>query len=126
MTSLTGRKRITSVITEAFQNAVNHGAGRPTVRLKTEGDHCIVATSNRILNGDREKIIKRLEEINGLDHNMLKNRYLEAIQQPATQKSCGLGLLAMRRKSGYPLEFNFTEIDTLHTHFFLRVRVRFR
>lgn len=123
MSHLSTRKRIFSVMIEAFQNATKHGVGHPTLQVQHKDNECIIATRNIIRNSDRENLTKRLSEINNLGKNQLRSGYLDVLQQPATAQSCGLGLLFMRRKSGIPLEFNFTEIDTLHSYFFLRVRV---
>jgi len=108
---------------EAFQNAVKHGLGEPQLQLTTGPGGYLVETTNRISNNDRQKITERLSEINTLNEVQLRSQYLDTLQRPATDASCGLGLLFMRRKSGYPLEFNFKEIDTLHSYFYLRIRV---
>ena len=125
MKPLVARKRIFSVMVEAFQNADKHGAGQPTLHLQKDSNQYVIETTNRIRNTDREKITERLSEINTLDEHQLRSKYLEVLQGPATTESCGLGLLFLRRKSGLPLEFNFTEIDTLHSYFYLRVRVSY-
>lgn len=106
---------------EALQNAMKHGAGDTSVSIERNDTRCVITTTNRILNGDREKVTKRLTEINTLDESDVKSRYLETLSSPATGENGGLGLLFMRRKSGAPLGFNFEEIDTLHSYFYLRI-----
>ena len=125
MTPFTGRKRIFTVMIEALQNALKHGIGEPVLQLDREHDHCVISIANRMLTRDRETLSSRLSRINTLDDDQLRSAYLEGLKQPANGENCGLGLITMRRKSGLSLEFNFTEIDTLHSYFYLRVRIAY-
>lgn len=106
---------------EALQNAMKHGEGDPSVTIERDDKRCVITTTNRVLNRDRERIAKRLMEINTLDEATVKSRYRETLTGPTTGENGGLGLLFMRRKSGVPLDFNFKEIDTLHSYFYLRI-----
>lgn len=106
---------------EAFQNAVKHGVGQAAMQLQNDGDYCVITTRNLIHESDRESITKRLNEINTLTENELKSAYFEGLRHPADGENCGLGLIFMRRKSAFPLEFNFAEMDTLRTYFYLRI-----
>lgn len=119
------KKRIFNIAIEAFQNAVKHGIGKPAMQIKREGNRCVIESSNLIRNDQRQTITERISGINALGEAQLKSKYLEVLQGPANAQSCGLGLLFMRRKSGLPVEFNFKEIDNLHSYFYLRITLIF-
>lgn len=123
MTPITARKRIVTIVIEAFQNALKHGIGPPLLLLQKDQDQYSIYTENRIPTHDRDLIAERLSRINALDDDQLRLAYREGLKQPRNGENCGLGLITMRRKSGSCLEFNFREIDTLHTYFYLRIRV---
>jgi hypothetical protein len=68
---------------------------------------------------------KKLDQINGLDKDGLKELYKEIIKNTtiSDKGGAGLGFVDMARKSGGKLEFEFPEMSSEYCFFCLKVNV---
>jgi hypothetical protein len=68
---------------------------------------------------------QKLDQINGLDKDGLKDLYKEIIKNTTISEKggAGLGFVDMARKSGERLEFDFPEMSPDYCFFCLRVNV---
>jgi len=87
-----------------------------------------VYCGNRILNKDMDVFRNRIESVRLLGKEELKALYKErrkGEREPGS-KGAGLGLIDMARRSGKPMEYQFTKIDDTYSFFSIRVSVEDR
>lgn len=120
-----GRKRLFIFVLENLQNLTRHA-------LKTEHDlmslvvYCktpegyTITTGNAVQKPVEEELRKRLEQINSLDPEQIKEAYRMVLQDSSLSEKggAGLGLLEMARKTGNRLDYAFRPIDR-HLDFFI-------
>ncbi len=122
-------KKIPFLMAESFQNIIRHG-------LKDDGSTAIEGTfgisnrngmfhiysSNLIPNDEAGKIESKLQLVNNLGPEELKAYYQEVLSVGAlsSKGGAGLGLIEMARKSGRPLQFQFSPKGNL-TEFVLQI-----
>jgi hypothetical protein len=124
--SFVGRKRLFMFVLENLQNITrhslnlgNHGMSL-VIYTKTE-DGYTVTTGNAIINEEVKELKDRLEEINRLDPEQIKEIYRTVLQSSdlSSKGGAGLGLLEMARKTGNRLDFDFIPLDNDHSYFIL-------
>ncbi|HNX67438.1 MAG TPA: SiaB family protein kinase [Bacteroidales bacterium] len=124
--SFIGRKRLFVFMLEDLQNITRHTlktgheVGSVVVYSKTN-DGYTVSTGNAINRNEVPDLRKRLEDINRMDPEQIKEVYRTVLQvTDLTEKGgAGLGLLEMARKTGNRLDFNFSPLDKEHDYFIL-------
>jgi hypothetical protein len=124
--SFIGRKRLFIFMLEDLQNITRHTlktgheVGSIVVYSKTD-DGYTVSTGNAISCDEVHDLRKRLEEINRMDSEQIKEVYRTVLQvNDLTEKGgAGLGLLEMARKTGNRLDFSFSPLDNKHDYFIL-------
>jgi len=124
--SFIGRKRLFIFMLEDLQNITRHTlktgheVGSVVVYSKTN-DGYTVSTGNAITRKEVPDLRKRLEDINRMDPEQIKEVYRTVLQvTDLTEKGgAGLGLLEMARKTGNRLDFNFSPLDKIHDYFIL-------
>jgi hypothetical protein len=120
------KRKVFNIMVECLQNIVKHAEDTTGVRdLKSssifmigrEADDYLIVSGNPIRANRIDMLRTKLEEINSLDKDGLKNLYKEIIKNgDLSQKGgAGLGFVDMARKSGQKLEFDFAHIaDDVH------------
>jgi hypothetical protein len=85
----------------------------------------IVTSGNPVRNNTVAKIQSKIEQINALDKDGLKDLYKEIIKNTeiSDKGGAGLGFVDMARKSGEKLGFSFEPINDEFSFFALRVTV---
>lgn len=130
------KRKVFNVMVEALQNIVKHSseanaaAGSLTSQnaifmiAKQPNQYCIL-TGNPIKKSATAELKRKLDDLNILDKEGLKEMYKEIIKntQISDKGGAGLGFVDMARKSGEKLEFNFPEMDADYNFFCLKVNI---
>jgi hypothetical protein len=128
------KRKVFNVMVECLQNIVKHsdeiedivyGSGRNNAvfMMGKQDDKYIVTSGNPITNDKITMLQEKLENINSLDKNGLKQLYMDKIKTtPGLSKKggAGLGFIDMARKSGQKLQFDFEPINENISFFSLK------
>jgi uncharacterized protein DUF6272 len=127
------RKRIYFILVECLQNITKHQdkdtSGNPLdpglFTLQKKKGRYYITTGNIIENENVEKLKGQLEKVNSLDKDELKAFYTEMMitGQISDKGGAGLGLIAMARKSGNKLLYDFRKHNDNKTYFYLRTEI---
>ncbi|QCK14394.1 SiaB family protein kinase [Mangrovivirga cuniculi] len=128
------KRKVFNVMVEALQNIVKHsentennGKGRQNAifMLGKSDSEYLITSGNACKSADVSEIKVKLEKINSLDKDGLKQLYKETIKSGSLSDKggAGLGFVDMARKSGKPLNFDFIEIDDSHSFFSLQTLI---
>lgn len=121
-------KRMFSILLEGLQNIRLHGKhdekGEQLAFLviAANEDSYKIHMANMIENSEVQKITSYLEELNGFEDSVLKERYLSVLSNEfmSAKGGAGLGLITTRMKSG-PLGSRFARLNDEHSLFVLEV-----
>lgn len=126
------KRKVFNVMVECLQNIVKHS---DTIEDKTQnsaifmiGKHnneYIITSGNAVKNDHVDDLKKKLEHINSLDKDGLKELYKEIIKSGSLSEKggAGLGFVDMARKSGQGLEFGFEKLNSEYMFFSLQTRI---
>lgn len=128
------KRKVFNVMVECLQNIVKHGEDLNALKeqkpsaifmIGKQGQAYIITSGNPILNSDVEKLSAKLDQINGLDKEGLKQLYKDIIKNTdlSEKGGAGLGFVDMARKSGQKLEYDFQKIDEKYHFFSLRTTI---
>ena len=131
------RKRVYFIMVECLQNITRHQEDKPknailpsefglfVVRRKNYAYY--ITTGNLIKNESIENISTRIETINSMDGETLKNYSREILKEGnySNKGGAGLGLIEMARKSGRKLKYNFHNLGDGYSYFYLHMCVPF-
>src|SRR6267142_1159409 len=122
------KRKVVNGMVEALQNIVKHSDELVDGVIKShaaifligrEENRYSVMSGNAIRNSNISKLKEKLDRINGLDKEGLKELY-----KAITEKGgAGLGFVDMARKSGTKLEYEFPEMSAEYSFFCLKVNV---
>lgn len=111
---ITGRKRLFMFVLESLQNIVKHGTRldrgmMPLVAYSKAGEGYRVVTANVIAGDHVENLRKRLEQVNNLDVQGIRELYKKILMNTefSEKGGAGLGLIEMAVKTGNRLDFDF-------------------
>jgi hypothetical protein len=132
------RKKVFNILVESLQNIYHHAEestlpeSKETLERKTalvlimkEQNHFIVKTGNYI-DVDKVKELKdRIDNINSLDKDGLKEYYQSSLSNSmvSSKGNAGLGMIDIARKSGNKLGFEFLKINNQTSFFCLNVKI---
>jgi len=125
------KRKVFNILVECLQNVVKHGeklenldvAGTvPALMIGREESQYIITSGNAMFTDNVEDLTSRIEEINSLDREGLKQLYKRIMKDNVISEKggAGLGLVDMARKSGKPLSYDFTKIDDELSFFSLK------
>ncbi|MEH0154593.1 SiaB family protein kinase [Limibacter armeniacum] len=128
------KRKVFNVMVECLQNISKHAekfeensmTKNNAIFMIGKKDHAYFITSgNAVMNNDVAVISSKLEEINGLDKDGLKELYKSVIKNGKLSEKggAGLGFIDMAKKSGQKLRFDFEPIDESLTFFSLKTTV---
>ena len=128
------KRKVFNVMVEALQNIVKHsdelvdGQTRSHAAIfliGRETNKYSIMSGNPIRKENIAGLQKKLDQINGLDKEGLKELYKEIIKNTtiSDKGGAGLGFVDMARKSGAKLEFSFPEMSSEYCFFCLKVNV---
>ncbi|MGZ3867408.1 MAG: SiaB family protein kinase [Bacteroidia bacterium] len=129
------KKKVYNVLVECLQNLYHHmdeatenggERGRSAIFMigKQDGDYNII-TGNYILNENVNGLKTRLDEVNALSKEELKDYYKQVLNngEMSLKGGGGLGMIDIARKTGQKLHYNFMAIDDKHSFFSLNIKV---
>jgi hypothetical protein len=132
------KKKVYNVLVECLQNLYHHidevpnehvdknNSGRSAIFMIGIGDnHYSIVTGNYMLTEKVSSFKERLESINSMSSDELKNLYKEILNndQLSSKGGGGLGMIDIARKTGEKLNFNFVEINNKYSFFSLNIKV---
>ncbi|AHM59837.1 hypothetical protein D770_07870 [Flammeovirgaceae bacterium 311] len=128
------KRKVFNVMVECLQNIVKHSEdlNKQMVQKSTaifmigkQDSAYIITSGNPIKNEDVENLKGKLDQINGLDKDGLKQLYKDIIKSTSLSDKggAGLGFVDMARKSGSPLEYDFERLDDQYSFFSLRTKI---
>jgi hypothetical protein len=130
------KRKVFNVMVEALQNIVKHSSEANAqagslisqsaiFMIGKQNDRFSVMTGNPIKKSLTEELKRKLDDLNKLDKDGLKEMYKEIIKntQISEKGGAGLGFVDMARKSGEKLEFDFPEMDGDYNFFCLKVNI---
>lgn len=127
------KKRVFHIMVECVQNISRHSAITSDFNLQTssifvigrDSEKFFIITGNLIENDKIEPLRSRIEKINDLDKDGLKDLYKHTIENEDHNAAGGanLGLIDMARKAGGKIEYHFREVDKGHSFFTFKVNI---
>ena len=128
------KRKVFNVMVEALQNIVKHSDELVDGQMRShaaifligkEANRYSIMSGNPIQKKNVEALKAKLEHINSLDKDGLKDLYKEIIKNTtiSDKGGAGLGFVDMARKSGEKLEFAFPEMSAEYCFFTLKVSV---
>lgn len=128
------KRKVFNVMVECLQNIVKHseelvssGNTDPSAIFmigRSEVSYTI-NSGNPINNSNIDNLKEKLDNINGLDKDGLKELYKSIIKSTTISEKggAGLGFVDMARKSGNPLKFEFYELNDEYSFFCMQATV---
>lgn len=130
------KKKVYNVLVECLQNLYHHLDDVPDTRNtekirsaifmigKTDSKYSIF-TGNYILNENIHGLKTRLDEVNSLNKEELKEYYKKVLNngEMSLKGGGGLGMIDIARKTGEKLDYNFLEIDNKVSFFTLNIKI---
>ena len=131
------RKKVYNVLVECLQNLYHHIDEIPATTGKKGFDRSAIlmislsnngysiTTGNYILTSRKESFRERLERINSLEPNDLKELYKEILSSDSRSDKGGggLGMIDIARKTGKKLNYDFAPLNKEYSFFSLNINV---
>lgn len=129
------KKKVSFLIAECFQNIIRHAedynqdqylSSIPKMFMVRDKGHIHhIVTTNLIHNRQKEELANSIGSLQNLSREELKEIYLNALanNQRTEKGGAGLGLIEMARKSGSAPSFDFQEITSELSNFFMQVNI---
>jgi hypothetical protein len=128
------KRKVFNVMVEALQNIVKHSdelidgetkSHAAIFLIAREKNQYSIMSGNPIRKTNVANLTKKLEQINNLDKDGLKELYKEIIKNTtiSDKGGAGLGFVDMARKSGEKIEYSFPEMGAEYSFFCLKVNV---
>jgi hypothetical protein len=126
---LKNRKKVYFIMVESLQNITRHQdtevlEGFFSIHKAQNG--FLITSGNIIENIHIPDLKVKLEKINGMSAEQLKEYYYEVLNAGGFSEKggAGLGLIEMVRKSGNKLTYDFTRINDKHSFFYFQTNVK--
>ncbi|MDP3003521.1 MAG: SiaB family protein kinase [Bacteroidales bacterium] len=123
-------KRLYAIFVECLENISKHSAIKssndkrmqPYVSIRKENDKIIIMAGNPVTIDAKDKLVRRLDQINQSDEVALKTLYENKINSDSKQgeNGAGLGFIFMALKSG-KINYNFTCINNDFSYFEIEI-----
>lgn len=129
------KKKVYNVLVECLQNLYHHmddvADGTSDVNrsaifmIGRNADNYTIITGNYILNENVSGLKNRIDEVNSLSKDQLKEYYKQVLNngEMSLKGGGGLGMIDIARKTGEKLDYNFLEIDNKISFFTLNIKV---
>lgn len=118
------------IMVESLQNIIKHQDERNygsadqsgIFLIQKRGQKYYITSGNLIENKNIDPLRGKLERINNLDPEDLKIYYLQMLKEGeiSDKGGAGLGLIEIAKKSGNKLAFEFRQLDTVYSYFYLQ------
>jgi len=129
------KKKVYHILVECLQNLYHHmdeipsyinGKDRSAIFMigKTDQGYSII-TGNYILSENVSGLKKRIDEINALTKEELKEYYKQILAngEMSLKGGGGLGIIDIARKSGEKLEYEFLSLSNNVSFFILKIKI---
>ncbi len=131
------KKKVYNVLVECLQNLYHHmdevmAEGKADTPLRSaifmigkKDQLYTIITGNYIRKGNVSSLKKRLDEINVLDKEQLKEYYKMVLNngEMSLKGGGGLGMIDIARKTGQRLDYNFLPVDEKISFFSLNIKI---
>lgn len=127
------KKRVFSIMVEGLQNITRHqdeNLGEEHKRtgifvIQKQANNYYVTTGNMVIKNAIDSLTNQLTKINSLEKDELKLYYKKVLNDNiiSSKGGAGLGLIEMARKSGNKLAYDFKDINTEFSYFYLHTKV---
>lgn len=129
------KKKVYNVLVECLQNLYHHmddvadscgEINRSAIFMIGKLNNCYTITTGNYIFSENVKGLKaRLDEVNSLNKEELKEYYKKILNngEMSLKGGGGLGMIDIARKTGEKLEYNFLEIDNKVSFFTLNIKV---
>jgi len=133
------RKRVFSILLECLQNLYHHNetiSANSDNSMRSEDKTGIVMiaknitgysvfTGNLMMNESVEQLKDKLEDINAMGKDELKELYKNILNngERSVKGGGGLGMIDIARRSGQKLDYGFIPFDDNHSFFSLNVNI---
>lgn len=127
------KKKIYFVMVECLQNITKHqdkvkdviGEESGILVLQKQNHRYYITTGNVIENENIAKLKTMIEKVNAMSSKELKIYYQEVLVggEISEKGGAGLGLIAMARKTGNKLLFDFQKVNDIFSYFYLRTEM---
>lgn len=130
------QKKFYSILTECIQNVYYHledGSEKEhsiesesvLVMISAKPKYYKIKTCNHIPNTNVKTLTDKIEQINNLDKDELKELYREALSNDtfSSKNTAGIGLMEIARKTEYKLEYSFEKINETHSSFSFEIKL---
>lgn len=131
------RKKVYNVLVECLQNLYHHIDEVPSEMAKNGTDRSAIfmislnnngysiTTGNYILTERKDSFQDRLDRINSLDREELKDLYKEVLNSDgrSVKGGGGLGMIDIARKTGKKLNYEFAKLNEEYSFFSLNINV---
>jgi len=127
------KKKIYFVMVECLQNITKHqdkvkdtiGEESAILVIEKKNRRYYITTGNVIENENINKLTRQLERVNSLNSEELKQYYQEMLVtgEISSKGGAGLGLIAMARKTGNKLFYDFQKVNEVFSYFYLRTEI---
>jgi hypothetical protein len=127
------RKKVYNLMVECLQNITKHQAVTKVHNMdehgifliQDRGDRYYITTGNLIKKEKVAFLREKLEMVNSLDKEALKEHYREQLLKAeiSDKGGAGLGFIDMARKSGNKLHFNFQDFNDELSYFYFRLQI---
>ncbi len=133
------KKKVFSILLECLQNIYNYyqyqelnnaNLNSAILMIKKGSDAYYVITGNYMKGSRMEKLKAKIEKVNSLSSQQLKEYYQDVISKSNSSSAeasdtggAGLGLIDIARKSGEKIDYNFDSIDENYCFYSVQVKV---
>jgi hypothetical protein len=131
------RKKVYNVLVECLQNLYHHMDEIPSTEdndlnnrsaifmIGKVGEDYQVYTGNYMYTNHVEKLKSRIDTVNSMDKEELKDYYKMVLNngEMSAKGGGGLGMIDIARKSGQKLDYEFTTLDEKCSFFTLNIKI---
>ena len=132
------KKKVYNVLVECLQNLYHHldvspEGGEEENKVAKSAIFMIgkynneynIITGNYILTKNVDTLKDKLDKVNGMDKEQLKEYYKQILSEGefSAKGGGGLGMIDIARKSGQKLNYNFKPIDNTYSFFSLNIKI---
>ncbi len=129
------KKRVFTILVEIIQNIYHHFAEVEVDNLHEDDsiafllskidDTYVIITGNYVALSDIAALKSRIDEVNAMNAEQLKEKYRETLNTGSVSPKggAGLGIIDIARRSGSKLEYTFKEYSTKYSFFSLTVKI---
>ncbi len=125
------RKRVFNVLVECLQNVYLHMDknkefdGNAMLILGKKEENYFIVTGNQVLKNKANKLKEKLDDLNNLSSEELRDLYTEVLMEEdmSDEGGAGLGLIDIIRKSKNKVQYKFDNINNDQCFFSLKVNI---